>query len=192
MALLDMLWFTRKSQIGDIVIQALLEERLTDTTQITEHPIEVGAPISDHSYNKPSEVVIKPVWGNSGLEMLFDEIARGFSGGSMLTDDIPAAVYSKLLSLKESPETFDIYTTNRQYTNMKITSLVKVADSKTSNILSITVTCKQVLMVSTQATVLPKMDDQSLPAKTAEISNRGAVLAKPDAEPAIGGSVPIH
>ena len=54
-----------KTYLEDIVAQAVIEERHIDTMEITEHPIEVGASITDHAYKMPSEVIIRMAWSNS-------------------------------------------------------------------------------------------------------------------------------
>lgn len=54
---------TRK--IGPIVAGITVRERHTDTLEITEHPVEQGAAISDHVYKRPASVVIEVSWSNS-------------------------------------------------------------------------------------------------------------------------------
>jgi hypothetical protein len=52
--------------IPDVVVS----EKHSDTLEITEHPVETGAAISDHAYKRPSEVVMEV----------------GFAGGGALLD----------------------------------------------------------------------------------------------------------
>lgn len=51
--------------IGGIVAQVTLEERHQDDLEITEHPVERGAAITDHAFKHPAEVIIKCAWSNS-------------------------------------------------------------------------------------------------------------------------------
>jgi hypothetical protein len=37
----------------------VVSEKHSDTLEITEHPVETGAAISDHAYKRPSEVVME-------------------------------------------------------------------------------------------------------------------------------------
>lgn len=54
---------TRK--IGSIVANITVEERHQDDLEITDHPVEQGASITDHAFKRPSEVVVKVSWSNS-------------------------------------------------------------------------------------------------------------------------------
>jgi len=44
----------------------VIEEDHDDELIITQHPVELGAIISDHAYKKPSEVRVRCAWNNSG------------------------------------------------------------------------------------------------------------------------------
>ena len=54
---------TRK--IGPIIANITEEERHQDDLEITDHPVEQGATISDHAFKRPAEVTIKVSWSNS-------------------------------------------------------------------------------------------------------------------------------
>lgn len=188
MALLDFLQIAPKSQIGTIEIMATLEEIYTDSVQTTEHPIEVGAPITDHAYVRPSEVVMRCGWSNSSFTALSGTVSSLFSGGEV-GEKYTDGIYSQLLALQEARQPFDVITSARQYVNMLLVSLRLDRDEKTSNILMITATCRQVLLVNTAATTLPPRADQANPASTAEIEETGTkqpVVSTPSP----GGSVP--
>lgn len=188
MALLDLLQIAPKGKLGEIEIMATLEEIHTDTMQTTEHPIEVGAPITDHAYLRPSEVVIRCGWSNSSFSALSGAVASLFSGGEV-GDKYTDSIYSQLIALQESRQTFEVITSARQYSNMLITSLRLDRDEKTSNILMITATCRQVLLVYTEQTTLPPREDQADPASTAETQESGVRQAV-NSTPSPGGSVP--
>ena len=63
MALSDLLSFAPKEKIGQMDIMASLEEIHVDTMQMTEHPVELGAAITDHAYARPKR-------GNDSLRMV--------------------------------------------------------------------------------------------------------------------------
>jgi soluble lytic murein transglycosylase-like protein len=46
-------------KIGMIIPDVVVSEKHSDTLEITEHPVETGAAISDHAYKRPSEVVME-------------------------------------------------------------------------------------------------------------------------------------
>lgn len=56
---------TSSRSIGPIVANVTIEERHVDELDITDHPVERGATISDHAFKRPSEVVIRCAWSNS-------------------------------------------------------------------------------------------------------------------------------
>jgi hypothetical protein len=187
MALMDLLQIAPKGKIGDIEIMATLEEIHTDALQITEHPIEVGAPIADHAYIRPSELVMRCGWSNSSFTALTGAIASLFDGGEV-GEKYTDAIYSQLLALQQTREPFDVITSARQYSNMLISSLRLDRDKETSSILMITATLRQVIIVYTAVTALPPREDQADPASTAEIENTG-VKQPIAATPSPGGAV---
>ncbi|HDR9029890.1 TPA: hypothetical protein QDB14_004112 [Burkholderia vietnamiensis] len=183
---------TGSKKIGSVTIQALVEEIATDALVVTEHPIENGAPISDHAYVRPREIVLKCGWSNSDYQALlgasvvsFDATGANSMAGATYID----AIYSQLLQIQSSRERIDVVTSRRKYSNMLLQGLTVVTDPKTSAALMLTATLKQVIIVSTQATKLPPRENQADPAATAETQNTGVKSAVP-ATPAPGGSVP--
>lgn len=190
MALLDLLSFAPKGRIGTIEIAATLEEIHSDTLQTTEHPVELGAAITDHAYKRPCEVVIRCGWSNSTLSSFISVISSLFSG-SMSASDYVSSVYSKLLALQESRVPMDITTSKRQYSNMLIAGLQVTTDQRSSAVLMVQATCRQIIIVKTQATTLPAKEDQANPASTAGIEDTGFKQCRP-ATPMSGGAVPVE
>lgn len=187
--MLDFLNLTPKGNIGGIEIAATLEEIYTDTLQTTMHPVERGAPITDHSFKRPSEIVIRCGWSNSGIDALIGMVASLFSGEMSLSDYV-SGVYSKLLALQESRQPFTVTSSKRVYEDMLIASLMVKVDEKTSNVLLCTAVLRQIIIVSTQETTLPPKENQANAASTAGTENAGVKQATP-ATPSPGGSAPI-
>lgn len=180
----------------DILAQATIEERHTDDLEVTEHPVEQGAMISDHAYKRPAEVVLRLGWSNSpparggilnplvgaavanspALTSIADavNIVQGvqtaLSGAGV---DQVQAIYQTLLQLQESRALFTVYTGKRVYTNMVCKSLATETDYKSANSLPITMTCKQVILVNTRTVSLPA-STQKTPALTASPVNKGS------------------
>ncbi len=186
----DLLSLRPKGKLGSIEIQATLDETSTDTLQATEHPVETGAFITDHSYKKPVEVVIRCGWSNSS--------AKAISGGAAVADiqngyitgsDYVSGVYSQLIALQESRIPFSIETTRRLYENMLLVGIQRTTDEKTASVLMVTATCREIITVSTQATTVPTADKQANPASTASTTNSGVVSPTP-AIPSPGGAAP--
>ncbi|WP_205169286.1 phage baseplate protein [Burkholderia sp. LMG 13014] len=178
-------------RIGSITISAIVEEVHSDNLMITENPVEDGAPISDHAFILPRDLILKCGWSNSDYRALlggsvvsFDNTGANTMSGSTYIDGI----YSQLLKIQSARERIDVVTTRRKYSNMLVKGLTVTVDPKTSAALMVTVTLKQINIVSTKATTLPPRENQANPAATAETQNTGAKSAVP-ATPAPGGSV---
>lgn len=179
-----------KRSIDTIVAHVTLEEVGTDELQITDHPVEQGAEITDHAYKKNPEVVIRCGWSNASLAGVVNSFKGLFSaltGGDAFGSDYVSSVYNQLLALQQSRQPFDVSTGKRIYTNMLMRSLTQTTDPTSEYTLMVTAVFRQVLIVNTASTTLPPRDDQASPADTAEVENAGDKQVA-QAFPAPGGS----
>ena len=140
--------------IGGIVAPCTIVEHHSDTMTITDHPIEIGTTITDHSFMNPIVVDIAIAWG-TGV-------------------NIPV-IYTKLLMLQASRKPFAIYTGKRLFERMLIQSMVETTDTNTENILRLELTCRQVFLVSTSAASIAPAANQANPSSTADTQSRGTV-----------------
>lgn len=156
-----------RRSIGGIVAQVTIDEQASDDIQITEHPVEQGAPIADHAFKRPAVVTIRAGWSR--------QYAWDLSAES--------GVYGLLLSWQASLLPFDIYTGKRHYTNMLIERLQVTTDNHTEFALMATIACRQVIIVSTSTTTVktqsPSDSAQTEPSKTSGETSTGE---KPAAE----------
>jgi len=134
-----------RRSIGGIVAQVTIDEQHSDDIQITEHPVEQGAPISDHAFKRPSVVTIRAGWTR--------QFAWDLSAES--------GVYGLLLSWQASLLPFDIVTGKRSYTNMLIERLQVMTDNHNEYTLMATITCRQVIIVSTSTADVPGMSNSN-------------------------------
>jgi hypothetical protein len=176
------------ARIGGIEIETNIEELHHDSLHLTDHPVESGTSITDHSYKRPAEVELRCGWSNSSLKALIGIVSGFFAGGSMSKADYVSGVYSQLLKLQQSREPFSITTSLRQYDNMLMTSLAVRRDKTTSSIIMVQATCREVIIVNTQSKQLPALESQANPASTAEVDNVGGQQVI-TGFPAPGGSV---
>ena len=175
--------------IGSFVAQVVLEEIHQDTLEITDHPVDQGAVISDHAFKRPSELVVKCAWSNSPtVAGLIDGVVGGLkttiSGAQSLlsgnSENQVRDIYDKLLKLQESRVPFDVFTGKRIYTNMLVQSLSVTTDKQSENSLMVTATLRQVLIVATQTlTVAAPASRQTNPSATAPPINSGAKALTP-------------
>ena len=182
----------------DIIAQAVIEERHVDELEITDHPVQQGAMVTDHAFKRPAEVTLHLGWSNSPTPtggLLNAAIAtaaslNGAAAGAANVYNLATGVmgletaltgsaisqinhiYNTLLALQSDRALFDVYTGKRQYTNMVCKTLVVETDMKTEHSLPITMVCKQVILVNTQTVALPK-SVQANPGNTASATDKG-------------------
>lgn len=170
--------------IGEFEAQVVICERHQDDLEITDHPIEQGAVVSDHAYIRPAEVVIQCGWSNSPsnaslLSGIVGAISSTVSFAQQVADGavqsvVVQEIYEKLLNLQKGRQLFDIYTGKRAYTNMLIRSLVVETDQKSENALMVTATCREVNVVKTEVLTVPDNANHADPAATGSPVNSGA------------------
>lgn len=144
--------------VGGISATVTIEEVATDDLEITQHPVQQGAAITDHAYLKPATV---------SLKILFS------------ADDAPLVeTYQKLRDLQASREPFDVITGKRQYKNMLFKSISQTNDALTENVLSISAQLQEVLIASVEVVNVPARSKQRHPGKTGKTENAGSKSAQ--------------
>lgn len=181
---------------------ATLGEMHRDDLEITSHPVEVGAPVADHAFKRPAEVVIRCAWSDgpqnspgivgAALGTLANKssLVRNVMGaaqtvsaiGSMLSGNGTTqgkAVYQQLRDLQASRIPFDVYTGKRVYRNMLFRSLAATTDAEHENCLLITATCCEVILVKTTTVkTAVNASAQGMPDKTSPIMKYGQKALK--------------
>lgn len=152
--------------IGPFVADVTVEETSVDELALTEHPVEIGAAITDHAYLRPAQVTIKAGWSNSSYSALGNPV-------------YVRSVYEALRSLQQSRIPFSILTGKRLYQNMLVTKMLVTTDEKTENVLSVTLDCREVILVSTQTVSVSAAGSQTSPENTAPTTDRGALQLVP-------------
>ena len=147
-----------RRSIGGLYPDVIIEESHEDSLEITSHPVEQGANISDHAFKKPKTLTIR----------------GGVSDSSLAEGSKPSQeFYEKLLELQNKREPFEIVTGKRQYKNMLLESLSAVTDTNTENCLMFTAGCREVIIVKTQITSVPPRARHANPAKTGSTTDAG-------------------
>jgi hypothetical protein len=154
--------------IASIIPGCAIEERHVDRVVVTQHPVEIGAAISDHTYQLPSEVTLRWAWSNVG-----------FGQG----DGYVQVVYQQLLALQIPGTLFNLYTGKKAYQNMVLTSLMVTTDRENENVLMCVAVCQQVIIASTQAATVPA-SSMANPQQNAPTTSTGAQAPQPAPKPA--------
>jgi hypothetical protein len=165
---------TRKIEM--IVPSVVISEKHQDTSEITEHPVQRGAAISDHAYDRPSEVTMEIGFAGGG------SLIDGFDTSKIFDFDTglslgksPKEVYEQLLKLKSSREPFDVTTGKRQYKNMLIRSIEVTTDKTSENVLMVTLNLREVIIVDTAEvkTNVPPPERMKDPLETGPVVDKG-------------------
>ncbi len=154
--------------IGSIKADVTFEERHEDSLTITDHPVEQGASITDHAYLNPVTVEIKV--GFKPQTGLLAAASSLFSSGGV---PYLNQVYQNVLALQKNRVLNVIMTGKRLYTNMLIERVSCVTDRDTENVLRLTISCRQVIIVQTQAVTFAPNSNMANPAKTGAVQNLG-------------------
>lgn len=145
-------------RIASFTAMCVVEEVGTDELEITKHPVQEGAQISDHAYVKAADLKIKALFDDELLPL--------------------NEIYKKLLELQASRILFDVVTGKRLYKNMLMKSLSQTTDADNENILSVSFSLEEIIIVQVEVTTVPPRAKQANPARTGGTQNAGAKSAK--------------
>lgn len=177
--------FRQQSRKIDIYVpDVVVSEKHSDTLEITEHPVEKPTTgsnagyIADHAYKRPSEVTMECGFAGGGalLDFASNLTATSIFGKS------PKEIYQALLDLQSSRIPFDVVTGKRTYSNMLVRSVEVTTDKTTENVLSCTLTLREVIMSQTQNITVADKADMKEGVSTSAVQNTGTKSATPPNE----------
>lgn len=178
MDILSTLFHQQSRKIGLIIPSVVVSEKHSDTLEITEHPVEIGAAVADHAYKRPSEVVMEVGFAGGGSLLDFvDTSSIGLSLGLS-----PQETYQELLDLQSSRIPFDVVTGKRLYSNMLIRALEVTTEKTTENVLSAVLTLREVLITQTQQITVANKSNMKDGASTSAVANAGTKTTKPPSD----------
>lgn len=148
------------TSIGTLKLDAALTETHTADVDVTDHPVEQGADISDHRRPKPRTLTIEGFVTNTPMPAeTAESVQRGlvrngqtvgtFQSRSTLEPTRSGEAYETLLSFREG-DLLTVVTTMETLEDMAITALSVPRDAKTGQALRFSVTLKQVIIVSSK------------------------------------------
>lgn len=185
MDVLSVLLQQRTRSIGTVIPDVVITERHSDMLEITEHPVEMGAPISDHAFKRPSEIVMEV--GFSGGGAILD-----FSLLQSITPSIsksPKQLYQDLLDLQEQRTPIDVITGKRAYKNMLIRGLEVTTDRHSENVLMATITLREVFISQTQTSTVADKQDMAQGVNTSAVKNSGVKNPMPVENISVGNKL---
>ncbi|NWC62901.1 phage baseplate protein [Cedecea sp. P7760] len=173
---------TRKIDI--LVPSVVVSEKHSDTLEITEHPVEKPTTgsnagyIADHAFKRPSEVTMECGFAGGGALLDF---ASNLTATSILGKS-PKETYQQLLDLQASRVPFDVVTGKRTYNNMLVRAIEVTTDKTTENVLSCTLTLREVIMSETFSVKVADKSDMAQGASTSAVQNTGTKSTTPPNE----------
>lgn len=199
----ELISIPKKNKIGDIQVDTTIREIYEDSLEITEHPVEAGAQITDHSFKRPMGLFLHCGWTDSSATALLGALGNllgigagggasssgGFVGGAMAASDYVAGVYSQLIQLQESRQPFSITTGLRNYDSMLMTILRVERDHSKRYALFVEAEFQQVIIVSTSTATMAPQANQKNPASTAQTVDAGSQQLQSGAT-SPGGALP--
>jgi hypothetical protein len=123
---------TSDRSIDSIIPDVTVEEVHHDEVTITQHPVETGAPVSDHAFQNP--VIV--------------EMRVGWSDASHQSPGYVKQVYNELLGLKDRRQVFNVSTGKRQYKNMLVRHISVTTDSDSEWALNAVVILQEVIITN--------------------------------------------
>ena len=134
--------------IKNFEIDAAISEQHEMTSEITDHPVEKGADITDHVRPKPRRYTLTGLVSDDPIGAL---AKRRTADGI----ESPAAACQELLEqLWTDSEVFKVISTLKVYDNMVIESTSFGVDASTGHALPFTCTLRQLEIVTTKRSVI--------------------------------------
>jgi hypothetical protein len=143
------------AQFTDIIADTVVVEEHEDEMITTDQPVEQGSLITDHAYKMPALLNLEYIW------------SAGSDQNPNDSDVFLKTLYQTFLNLEAEATLFKVYTGKRVYFNMLIISLGTVSDPQTENILRLRVSMREIIIATTQLTLLSSASTQAVPQKTA-------------------------
>ncbi|QHM71273.1 phage baseplate protein [Mixta intestinalis] len=175
MDILSTLFSQQSRKIGLLVPDVVISEKHADTLEITEHPVEIGAPVADHAYARPAELTMEVGFAGGGSLLDFWDTSNIGLGLGLS----PQETYQQILDLQASRQPFDVITGKRQYKNMLIRAIEVTTDKHTENVLMAVLTLRELNMTQTETVTVADQDNMQDGAATAGVKNGGVKSTKP-------------
>lgn len=135
-----------KTNIGGYFFDGILREDHTSSLKITQHPVQTGAAITDHSFVEPARVSLD-VFMSDAMDSL---VPNQFTG--RYTKSVSG--YQALQDLQESRIPVSVHTRIRDYNNMLIERIEVPDDRKTQYGLHCTVDMREIFVVDVAQTTV--------------------------------------
>lgn len=131
-----------KTNIGGFFFDAILNEEHESELTITEHPVQTGAAVTDHSFLNPSLLTMEVAMSDAMATMVPGQFTEYYTKS--------VSAYEKLRELQAYRIPLEVHTRLHHYENMLIQSLRAPDDYKTLYGLRCTVVLQEIFVVNVQ------------------------------------------
>jgi hypothetical protein len=156
----DLFGIKRTTSIDGFLAFVCTDESHSDGMEVTTHAVQQGFVVTDHILRKPSTLSL-------------NVIVEGDFFGLSIDDK-----YTQALEFMRLGEVVDVVTTTRFYTNMIITSIDSVTDTKSEKLLSMRIELVEIRIVNAEVVEVPPEEKQSNPKKTGSTKKTGNKTTK--------------
>lgn len=141
---------TRQEDTSQILeFEATIEEGHEAEAETTDHPVEIGADITDHIRRLPQKLTLKGIVSDYPILLLAPFRAEasvpGGDPGSRAKD-----AYDWLVDTKDQGLLLQVFTTLTSYSNMAIIGMSVVRDKDKRNILDVDLTLREIIIAETE------------------------------------------
>jgi hypothetical protein len=162
------------NSLGNIELDAALEETHEWVAEATSNPVEEGAPVTDHVIEQADKIRINGFVSNSPVTSSFSFGAFGSSNGRVSKSQEVFDLLHELIKMKE-PVT--VYTRYRLYENMILTNVSIPRTAGVGEAIEFSAEFIHIRMVATQVVDVPKGISAKKAAKTpAAVGNKAEPL----------------
>lgn len=131
---------------GAVELDASINETHGADVDITQHPVEEGADITDHARIKPETLSITGVVTNTPL------ILNASANASPTRAE---EAYAKLREILRTRELISVITSLRQYDSMLLASMPVTRDATTGNIINATLNFQEIIIADSETVSVP-------------------------------------
>lgn len=161
------------TKIGVIECDVLVEQEITLSSEVAEHPVEDGFPVHDHVIRKPIKLAMTIAVSNMPVTW-YDYF--GGSSPERISDSI-----SKLEEIYKNGDPITIATSEKLYENMVMTDCRIPKNRETGKILKVPLEFTQIRKVQVKTTEIPaEQVDSSTKGKAGETEKDAGVAETKD------------
>jgi len=153
-SVLNILFGSKRTEIGNIIIDASVEETHSAKAVATRNPVEDGVDVTDHVRLLPFELKIKGVISDTpsvfGLIRNPNLNVRDFVSTIIGKSKRSIDAFNKLVDLRNKRETFSVITNLKVYKNMILEEITVDRSAATANAIHFTASLTQIVKVGSK------------------------------------------